>query len=73
MSTITEITAGLQRDIDQLNRQEEADRREIRAILADAEARGYSALDRNSDMRAEALLKSAEKARAARARRDRGA
>lgn len=66
---LSEMRANVQREMDNLDRQAENDKREIRAILADAEGRGYNALSAEADARAEALLKSARIAEAARARK----
>jgi HK97 family phage major capsid protein len=69
MATIQEIRADIEREMADLDRQIESDRNEIRALLASAEYRGQTNLSQADDMRAEALMRSAERASAARRRK----
>jgi hypothetical protein len=69
MQTIQEIRRGIEADISDLDRQIESDKREIRAMLNDAEARGLNTLPADADMRAEQLMRNAERAEAARRRK----
>lgn len=69
MPTIQEIRSGIERELADLDNQIESDRSAIRAILADADKRGLSNLSKTDDMRAEALMASAERASAARRRK----
>ena len=69
MSTITEIRSSIERDLAQLDRQIDSDKQQIRMLLADAEQSGQTTLSAADDARAEALLQSAERARAARSRK----
>ena len=63
------MRANVLREMANLDRQVEGDKREIRAILADAEGRGYAELSAEADARAEALLRSARIAEAAKLRK----
>ena len=67
MSTTQQLRAILQREIDQLTRQSEADKAEVRAILDNASDHGHESLTLAEDARAEALIRSARIAEAARA------
>ena len=65
MSTIQQLRANLQREINQLTRQAEADKAEVRAILDNASDHGHASLTMAEDTRAEALIRSARIAEAA--------
>jgi hypothetical protein len=68
---ITELRSQVERELQDIDNRIEADRREVRAILDNAEAKGYKALSQAEDVRAEALMRSIESARAARERKAR--
>lgn len=69
MSTIQQIRTGLEADLAQLDSQIESDRNAIQAMLNSATARGANALSMAEDAKADAIFKSIERGRAARARK----
>jgi hypothetical protein len=69
METIQQIRSSLERELADLDRQAESDKSEIRAILDSAQAQGRNNLTQAEDMRAEALMRSAENVAAARRRK----
>ena len=66
---ITQLRAQVERELADLDQRIESDRREIRAMLDNASATGRTNLTAAEDARAEALMRSAEKASAARRRK----
>ena len=69
MSTIKELRAKIEREMAELDRRISSDKREVRIILDTAERNGQTNLSQADDARAEALIASATKAEAARARK----
>jgi hypothetical protein len=69
METIQQIRASLERELADLDMQAESDKREIRAILDNAQAQGRNNLTQSEDTRAESLMRSAERTAAARRRK----
>src|ERR1700722_1196649 len=69
MQTIIQLRSSIERELADLDSQIESDRREIRQMLDSASATGQTNLTAAQDARAEALMRSAEKASAARVRK----
>ncbi len=65
----SDLRASVERELADIDQRIESDRREVRAILDNAEANGRNNLTQSEDVRAESLLRSIEAGNAARARK----